>query len=52
MGNGKILNQLARVDYFRSEKDGKITCERRYYISSLDNNAELLSEAIRGHWRI
>ena len=40
------------VDYFRSEKDGKITCERRYYISSLPNNSELLAEAIRGHWGI
>ena len=52
MGNGKISNQLAQVDYFPSEKDGKITCERRYYISSLSNNAEILAEAIRGHWGI
>ena len=52
LGNGKISNQLARVDYFRFEKDRKITFERRYYISSLDNNAELLAEAIRGHWGI
>ena len=52
MENGKISNHLAQVDYFRSEKDGKRTCERRYYISSWSNNAELLAEAIRGHWGI
>ena len=51
-GEWKNLKSIGFVDYFRSEKDGKITCERRYYISSLSNNAELLAEAIRGHWGI
>ena len=51
-GEWKNLKSIGFVDYFRSEKDGKITCERRYYISSLPNNAKLLAEAIRGHWSI
>ncbi len=51
-GEWKNLKSIGFVDYLRSEKDGKITCERRYYISSLDNNAELLAEAIRSHWGI
>ncbi len=34
-GEWKNLKSIGFVDYFRSEKDGKITCERKYYISSL-----------------
>ncbi len=34
------------------DKAGKITKERRYYISSLDVNAEEFSRAVRGHWAI
>ena len=30
----------------------KTSFERRYYISSLTNNAELLAKAIRRHWGI
>ena len=30
----------------------KITIERRYYISSLDNNAKCFAEAVRAHWGI
>jgi len=52
LGEWKNLKSIGFVDYFRFEKDEEITCERRYYISSLDNNAELLAEAIRGHWGI
>ncbi|MGD1806841.1 ISAs1 family transposase [Dapis sp. BLCC M126] len=48
----KNLKSIGFVDYFRFEKDGKRTCERRDYISSLSNNAELLAEAICGHWGI
>ena len=40
------------MDYLREEKDGTTSKERRYYISSLTNNAELLAKAIRGHWGI
>lgn len=34
------------------EKDGKISEERRYYISSLGKNIEEFSRAVRGHWAI
>nr|WP_293111019.1 ISAs1 family transposase [Okeania sp. SIO2F4] len=51
-GEWKNLKSIGFVDDFRSEKDGKITCERRYFISSLSNHAEILAEAIRGHWGI
>jgi predicted transposase YbfD/YdcC len=37
-----------------SERDtgDKITVERRYYISSLDNQAARFAQAVRGHWGI
>ena len=40
------------MDYLRYQKDGKLLGIRRYYISSLDNNSDLLAEAIRGYWGI
>ena len=40
------------MDYLRYQKDGKLLGIQRYYISSLDNNSELLAEAIRGYWGI
>ena len=43
---------MGRVDYLRVKANGKSSLERRYYISSLPNNAELLAKAIRGHWNI
>ena len=30
----------------------QVSVERRYYISSLDNDAKRFGEAVRGHWRI
>jgi len=30
----------------------QVTLERRYYISSLDNDAQRFAEAVRGHWGI
>lgn len=33
-------------------KDGKQTIEERYYITSLDGNAEFLNYAVRTHWHI
>lgn len=33
-------------------KDGKETIEERYYITSLDGNAELLNKVVRKHWHI
>lgn len=32
--------------------NGKTTTERRYYISSLPNNAKVFGDAIRSHWEI
>ncbi|EGJ29006.1 MULTISPECIES: ISAs1 family transposase [Moorena] len=51
-GDWLKLNSIGLVDYFRQEKDGTTSFERRYYVSSLTNNAELLAKAIRGHWGI
>lgn len=33
-------------------RDGRQTIEERYYITSLDGNAELLNNAVRKHWYI
>jgi predicted transposase YbfD/YdcC len=51
-GEWQNLNSIGLVDYLREEKDGKTSKERRYYISSLPNNAEALAKTIRGHWGI
>jgi predicted transposase YbfD/YdcC len=34
------------------EKDGKVTVERRYYISSLEPDIEFFARAVRQHWSI
>lgn len=34
------------------EKDGKISFDRRYYISSLPSEIDLFEKAARGHWSI
>lgn len=51
-GKWEKLNSVGRVDYLRVKANGKSSLERRYYISSLPNDAELLAKAIRGHWNI
>ena len=51
-GEWKNLNSIAFVDYLRTEK-GKTTLERRYFISSLNqNNHKSIAHAIRKHWCI
>jgi predicted transposase YbfD/YdcC len=47
----KGLNLIGMVE---SERDTgeKVTVERRYYISSLDNQAACFAQAVRGHWGI
>jgi len=47
----KNLKSIAMVDSERTV-DGKTTRQKRYYISSLEGQAEQISEAIRGHWSI
>ena len=32
--------------------DGKVSCERRYYLSSLPVDVALFARAVRGHWAI
>ena len=51
-GKWKISNQLALWIIFVLKKMEKLLGIRRYYISSLDNNAKLLAEAICGYWGI
>jgi len=34
------------------EKDGKISTDRRYYISSCPTEIDLFAKAVRGHWSI
>jgi predicted transposase YbfD/YdcC len=47
----KGLKSLICVQATRQEK-GKITVERRYYISSLKSTAERMGQIIRLHWNI
>jgi predicted transposase YbfD/YdcC len=47
----KGFNLIGMVE---SERDtgGKVTRERRYYLSSLDNQATCFTQAVRGRWGI
>lgn len=47
----KKLNSIGLVRK-TTEKNGVITIEKRYYISSLFNDISLFSKAIRNHWGI
>jgi predicted transposase YbfD/YdcC len=47
----KGLQSFIKVESTR-EKNGKISMESRYYISSLKPEAKKISEGIRGHWSI
>lgn len=47
----KDLNQLVLVKRTRKQK-GKVSVEKRYYISSKNNSAEQSGELIREHWAI
>lgn len=50
-GKWEKLNSIGMVESVRIV-EGKISVETRYFISSLENNAKLLAEAIRSHWGI
>lgn len=43
---------IGMAEYMRVEKSGKVSLERRYYISSLSLKAKELAQIIRGHWNI
>ncbi len=45
------LKTIAMVES-RTESKGKITSERRYYITSIASNVEKIARAIRGHWSV
>ncbi len=51
--NWKNLNSVIRIESVRTEKSTDYTSkEFRYYISSLQTNAELINNSIRNHWSI
>jgi predicted transposase YbfD/YdcC len=50
-GDWQQLNTIVKVQAER-HSDGKVTCETRYYITSLGNKADLLLHTIRSHWKI
>ena len=47
----KGLNVIGMVESTR-EIDDKRSTERRFYIGSIENNAELLGNSVRAHWGI
>ena len=46
------LQTIVMVEAEREVIGGEKTIERRYFISSLEANAEALLKAVRGHWAI
>lgn len=48
----KNLKSVVLVEAEREVIGGKKTVERRYFISSLEANAELALRSVRGHWGI
>lgn len=48
----KNLKSLVLIESERETKKGEKKIEKRYYISSLEGDAEKISSAIRAHWRI
>lgn len=49
--NWKAINLIGLTESERTV-DGKTTIERRYYIASIEKNAQLFAKAVRGHWGI
>ena len=50
-GKWEGLRSVGMVESIR-ELDGKVTTERRYYLSSLKLNVETFARAVRGHWSV
>lgn len=49
----KDLKTIVRIKSYREDKKtGKSSNNFRYYISSLDSNAELVNKSVRNHWAI
>lgn len=51
-GAWKNLKSVVMVEAIREVIGGKKTVERRYFLSSLEANAEQALKAVRGHWAI
>jgi len=49
--NWKTIRSIGFVDSRREEK-GKVTCERRYFVSSQPAVAEEFAKVVRAHWGI
>ena len=45
------LRSIAMIEEMR-DVNGKISCERRFFISSLPANARQIAQAVRAHWGI
>jgi len=45
------LNVIGVVESHRTS-NGQTSTETRYYVSSIENNAEVLAKAVRGHWGV
>lgn len=46
------LKSIIMIEYSSRTKSGKTRKETRYYISSLDREAEFMASAIRDHWGV
>lgn len=46
------IHSIVQVESQREIKNGQISTEKRYYISSLPVDAKIIGKAIRAHWRI
>ena len=47
------INTIVRIESERiNEKTGKVSIEKRYFISSLPLNAKLIADAVRKHWSV
>ena len=45
-------NEVSLLSIFEKKFNGKITTEKRYYISSLEADAREFGRCVRGHWAI
>ena len=54
LNEGERWSNLSSVAMVESERDicGNVSSQTRYYISSLSGDAELMLEAVRGHWEV
>ncbi|MDZ4877252.1 MAG: ISAs1 family transposase ISAsp2 [Chroococcidiopsis cubana SAG 39.79] len=50
-GEWQNLQSLGRIDVMRTVNE-KTKIETRYFISSLPNNAKILADSVRQHWKI